>query len=71
MICYNCSLTRHLTLLVLNTLLQAVPVAIRFDTNVQAGAQQVQREVLPQSGAGRRGGPALLQAAGDSAVPAD
>ena len=51
-----------------DTLLQAILVAIRSDADVQAGAQQVQREVLPQSGAGRRGGSALLQAAGDSAV---
>ncbi len=48
---------------------QAVPGAVRPDAHVQDGAQQVQRQVLPQPGAGRRGGPALLQAAGDRALP--
>ena len=49
---------------------QAVPVAVRDDADVRQRAQQVQRQLPAQPGAGRRGGPPVLQAAGDHAVPA-
>ena len=46
----------------------AVPVAVRPDAHVQERERQVQRQVLPQPGAGGRGGQAVLQAAGDHAL---
>ena len=47
-----------------------VPQRLRADTDDEGRQQEVLRPLLPQPGAGGRGGTALLQATGDGRLPA-